>query len=166
MKKYDIFRSSNSVDATKDWRDAFLESFESIKNTCLKERYSGADCLYVDANIGGCTKLTPLIAYVSQFRVGGFWYRRNFGIYFVTSGTDSDVNATYNDALIFCANWKIQRKIMKEKLTKQQLKRLTKKQLVNMAEYRNIKEFCLYNQYMTRSAKKAPSKKAIINYIF
>ena len=55
---------------------------------------------------------------------------------------------------------------MKEKLTKQQLKRLTKKQLVNMAEYRNIKEFCTYNQYMTRSAKKAPSKKAIINYIF
>ena len=55
---------------------------------------------------------------------------------------------------------------MKEKLTKQQLKRFTKKQLVNMAEYRNIKEFCTYNQYLVRSAKKVPSKKAIINYIF
>lgn len=54
---------------------------------------------------------------------------------------------------------------MKEKLTKQQLKRLTEKQLVNMAEYRNIKEFCAHNQYLVRSAKKAPSKKAIISYI-
>ena len=55
---------------------------------------------------------------------------------------------------------------MKEKLTKQQLKRLTKKQLVNMAKYRNIKEFCAHNQYLVRSAKKAPSKKAIITYIY
>lgn len=55
---------------------------------------------------------------------------------------------------------------MKDKFTKQQLKRLTKKQLVNMAEYRNIKKFCAHNQYLVRSAKKAPSKKAIIAYIF
>ena len=108
MKVYDVFKdlNSNTVNAHKDWRDAFLESFESIKNTCLKERYSCTDCLYVDANINSCTNLTPLIAYVSQFEQGGFWYSKDCGLHFTTSGVNSDVNATYNDALIFCANWK------------------------------------------------------------
>ena len=106
MKIYNTFKDLNITDAPKDWRDAFIESFAIIKNKCLKDNYAQADCLYVHANINSCTNLTPLIAYVSQFENGGFWYSKDCGLHFVTNGTGSDKDATYNDALIFCANWK------------------------------------------------------------
>ena len=108
MKVYDVFKELdlNTVNAPKDWRDAFIESFTIIKNTCLKDNYAQADCLYVHANINSCGDLTPLIAYISQFKNGGFWYSKDCGLHFTTSGIDSDKDATYNDALIFCANWK------------------------------------------------------------
>lgn len=108
MKKYNIFKDPNPniVNAPKDWRDAFIESFPTIKNKCLKNNYAHADCLYVHGNINSCTDLAPLMAYVSQFEYGGFWYRKDCGLHFTTSGLHSDKDATYNNALVFCANWK------------------------------------------------------------
>lgn len=108
MKVYDVFKEldSNTVNAPKDWRDAFIESFSTIKHKCLKDNHASADCLYVHANIRSCTDLSPLIAYVSQFEFGGFWFSKDCGLHFTTSGVGSDVDATYNNALVFCANWK------------------------------------------------------------
>ena len=108
MKVYDVFKEldSNTVNAPKDWRDAFIEYFPTIKNKCLKDNYGSADCLYVHTNINDCTDLTPLIAYVSQFECGGFWFSKDCGLHFLTDGVGSDKDATYDDALVFCANWK------------------------------------------------------------
>lgn len=108
MKKYEVFKNNNlnPEGISKDWRDAFMESFAGIKNTCLKDNFSSADCLYVHTSINSCTSLAPLIAYISQFEQGGFWYNKDCGLHFTTSGLHSDKDATYNDALVFCANWK------------------------------------------------------------
>ena len=108
MKNYEVFKNTNinPEGISKDWRDAFIESFADIKDTCIKVDFSSADCLYVHTNINICTSLAPLIAYVSQFEHGGFWYTKDCGLHFTTNGLGSDKDATYNDALIFCANWK------------------------------------------------------------
>ena len=46
-------------------------------------------------------------------------------------------------------------------LTKQELLRLNKKQVLNHFGYRNIKEFCKHNEHMVESGR-APSRKTII----
>ena len=108
MKNYEVFKTTNldPESISKDWRDAFIESFVDVRNTCLKVNFSAADCLYVHTSVNCCGDLTPLMAYVSQFEHGGFWYSKDCGLHFTTSGSNSDKDATYNDALIFCANWK------------------------------------------------------------
>lgn len=108
MKTYEVFKNNNlnPEGISKDWRDAFMESFAGIRNTCLKDNFSSADCLYVHTSINSCTSLAPLIAYISQFEQGGFWYSKDCGLHFTTSGLHSDKDATYNDALVFCTNWK------------------------------------------------------------
>lgn len=87
--------------AKKDWRDAFVES--GIIKESQKDRYSSADCIKITI-CHTCSKYKKLCAYVSQFESGGFWI--NTEIYFVTSGTGSDRDATYKDALMFLGGFK------------------------------------------------------------
>ncbi len=81
----------------KDWRDAFVE-FDIIDEE-MKVKHACADSIRIDV-CNKCNKYRDLCAYVGQFENGGFWFSEK-GLHFITSGTYSDKEATYEDAVRF-----------------------------------------------------------------
>jgi len=81
----------------KDWRDAFRYLGEPVECAC-------ADAIKLN-HTGICVSTRILMAYVLQFKHGGFWYD-NCGLYFITAGLHSDNKATYADAMEFVENYK------------------------------------------------------------
>lgn len=85
----------------KEWRDAFMEYFgEDISLTT----YSTANAIKI-VKAHNCARYQVLMSYVLQFSSGGFWLRDGI-MYVVTSGVNSDHEATYSDAVEFIQEWK------------------------------------------------------------
>ena len=92
--------------STKDWRDAFIE----ILNTDFtKVKYSEADTIQCSIQ-PTCSSSSVLLAYVSNFKSGGFWYGTK-GLHFVTKGSSSAKAATYSHAKTFISQWKDMEKL-------------------------------------------------------
>lgn len=94
IKQFDTAVDSN---ADKDWRDAFVEA--GIITNSMKTEESDADAIRIRNN-GMCTKYNTLMKYIVSFEGGGFWLQHK-GLYFVTKGTGSDPQATYQNAKNF-----------------------------------------------------------------
>ena len=89
-----------SIKIELDWRDAFIDSYSE------KTRYSNADVIRIK-EAASCNRYKALCAYVSQFDMGGFWYDKKYGLYFVTNGSgESDPLATYEHAMKFIKEFK------------------------------------------------------------
>jgi hypothetical protein len=95
--KREIKPINENVSSNKDWRDAFVEA-KIIKEE-QKVIYCYSYCVKIDV-CNRCNKYGLLCAYVGQFENGGFWFG-NEGLYFVTNGSKSDKEATYEDAKKF-----------------------------------------------------------------
>ena len=102
---------TKSTESTKDWRDAFLES--NAKDIMESVEYSEANAIKVVDTLY-CTKLQCLMNYCSSFTSGGMWVSSKNGVYFVTQGTDSDPDATYEGAKQFIANYEQAKQLSKK----------------------------------------------------
>lgn len=85
------------VPAGADWRTPFLHG------TAVAVTYAMADTIKI-THSGSCTAHQMLLAYVTQFSHGGFWLVDE-AMFVVTSGVNSDKEATYADAVEFISNW-------------------------------------------------------------
>ena len=102
MAKIDF--CNEQAETGKDWRDAFLESEDGRVMEAVA--YSMADAIKVE-DAGVCTTLQCLMHYCSSFTNGGMWINHISGVRFVTNGTGSDPDATYEDAKKFIENFKL-----------------------------------------------------------
>jgi len=106
QKRYIFAEQNKQKDYTKDWRHAFVE-FGVITANKL-ELYSGASAIKIN-EAHSCTQYQMLLAYVTQFDLGGFWLNEAKDLYVVTNSTLSDEDATYENAMRFIENWKSQK---------------------------------------------------------
>lgn len=100
-KEIQLKNQEQKSNENKDWRDAFIEAGVIEREQLICKWSANA------IQITECkrrTKYLILCAYISQFSSGGFWLI-GFDLYFVTSGTGSDSNATYENAKEFINNW-------------------------------------------------------------
>ncbi len=86
-----------TTNSDKDWRDPFITDDEE------KIKSSGADTILIK-RCGTCNEYAALMAYVTQFKSGGFWFEKD-KLYFVTNGTESNKYATYESAKQFLIEW-------------------------------------------------------------
>lgn len=85
---------------SKTWCDAFIEHYG---DKVSYKKYSMADTLRI-VNATNCTEFQVLMAYVLQFSEGGLWLEEGI-LYIVTSGTGSDIDSSYDDAVEFIKKW-------------------------------------------------------------
>lgn len=112
----DIQYSNNSSSSYKyfelhlpelDWRDAFIEK---LGNRYTKVESSDRKAIRVSRE-GKCDHPAVLLAYVSSFRAGGFWYEPEGGLDFVLSGSNTLDTATYQHAKQFINDFQSKHKL-------------------------------------------------------
>jgi len=99
--KINLLNITGKDNSNKDWRDAFVEC--GIIKEEQKKIFSCSATIAVSGTFS-CDKYRDLCGYVAQFEYGGFWNSPNAHkptIYFLTKGTGSDEDATYEDAVHF-----------------------------------------------------------------
>ena len=103
----DIIISDYNLLSDKDWRDPFIQI---LNLNYTKSNYNAAVVIQCTKNVT-CDHGTILLAYVSLFRVGGFWFDDD-GMYFTTAGSGpANPKATYQHAKNFIKSWKEKSKL-------------------------------------------------------
>lgn len=95
-----VFKEHEGKNKDKIWCNAFTEHYG---DKISYEKYSTADTLRI-ISVSNCGEYQELMAYVLQFDGGGFWLEDGI-LYVVTSGSASDIDSSYNDAVKFIKNW-------------------------------------------------------------